>query len=102
MERNNPLYKLRRKAQVIMYHILPHKTLSKIYYKILIRDKLHLKQPNTFNEKLQWLKLYYFPNNPLAVQCADKYQVRDYIGRKGFGEKLTQLYGVWENANDID
>lgn len=102
MERSNFLYKVRRKMQVAAYHILPNKFLSKIYYRIIMKEKLNLKEPKTFNEKVQWLKLYYFPNNSLAVQCADKYQVRDYIKKKGFEQKLTKLLGVWENAEDID
>lgn len=102
MDRKSPLYKARRVAQAVAYHVLPHETLSKIYYKILIHDKLDLKNPKTLNEKLQWLKLYYFPNDSLAIQCADKYQVREYIRQKGLGERLTNLLGVWENAVDID
>lgn len=101
MDRESILYKIRRKMQVLAYYILPSKTLSGIYYRILIHDKLNLDNPKTFNEKLQWLKLYYFPNNPLAVQCTDKYQVRDYIERKGYGDRLTKLIGVWENVEDI-
>ena len=102
MERSNPIYKLRRKAQVLAYHVLPHEFLSKIYYRILLHEKLNLKKPKTFNEKLQWLKLYHFPKNQLAVKCADKYQVREYIQSKGVGEKLTTLLGVWDKAEDID
>lgn len=94
MDRNNPIYKARRTAQVLAYHILPHEILSKIYYKI--------KNPKTLNEKLQWLKLYYFPQDKLTIQCTDKYQVREYIEQKGYAPKLTNLLGVWENANDID
>lgn len=102
MDRNNPLYKFRRAAQVMAYHILPNEVLSKIYYKILIGDKLDLNNPKTLNEKLQWLKLYYFPNDALAIKCTDKYQVREHIEQKGLGDKLTNLLGVWENANDIN
>ena len=102
MDRNNPIYKARRAAQVMVYHVLPHETLSRIYYKILIHESLNLKDPKTLNEKLQWLKLYYFPQDKLAIQCTDKYQVRKYIERKGYSNKLTKLLGVWKNANDID
>lgn len=102
MERSNPLYKIRRKLQVLAYHVLPHDVLSKLYYHILIRDTLNLSNPQTLNEKLQWLKLYYFPNSNLAIQCADKYQVRKYIKEKGVEDKLTSLFGVWEKAEDID
>ena len=102
MNRNNPIYKLRRKLQYIAYHVLPHETLSKIYFRILVHEKLNLKNPQTFNEKLQWLKLYYFPKNSTVVQCADKYQVRKYIEEKGLKEKLVDLLGVWEKAEDIE
>ena len=102
MDRNNPLYKARRMAQVMAYHILPHEVLSKIYYKILIHDRLDLRNPQTLNEKLQWLKLYYFPNDETAIKCTDKYQVREYVTDKGLGEKLTHLLGVWEDANEIN
>ncbi len=102
MERSNPLYKARRTAQVIAYHIIPHKLLSKIYYKILLHEKLDLKNPKTLNEKIQWLKFNHYPYDPLTIQCADKYQVREYIAQKGLGAKLTKLLGVWEDARNID
>lgn len=102
MDRDSIIYKIRRKAQTIVYHILPKKTLSGIYYRILVHDKLNLKNPQTLNEKLQWLKLYYFPNDMLAVQCTDKYQVREYIERKGYGNLLTGLIGVWEHSEDVE
>lgn len=102
MDRNSVCYKIRRKAQVVAYHILPKKTLSCIYYRILVHDKLNLKEPRTLNEKLQWLKLYYFPNNALAVKCTDKYQVREYIKSKGYADYLTGLIGAWERVEDIE
>lgn len=43
MDRESIAYKLRRKAQVIAYHILPKKTLSGIYYRILVHAKLNLE-----------------------------------------------------------
>ena len=39
--------------------------------------ELNLENPQTFNEKLQWLKLYY--HDPLMTKCADKYLAREYI-----------------------
>lgn len=102
MDRNNPLYKARRMAQVMAYHVLPNEMLSKIYYRLIVHEKLDLKNPKTLNEKMQWLKLYYYPNDSLAVKCTDKYQVREYIAQKGLEKKLTNLLGVWEDAKDID
>ncbi|MDW7650634.1 MAG: ATP-grasp fold amidoligase family protein [Bacillota bacterium] len=102
MERDSIIYKLRRKIQVIAYNILPNDLLSKFYYKIVLHRKLDLNNPKTFNEKLQWLKLYYFPNNPLVIQCTDKHLVRQYIKQKGLEKYLTNLFGVWEDARDIE
>lgn len=62
--------------------------------------KPNIDNPQSFNEKLQWLKLY--NEDPLLTKCADKYLVRDYIKEK-IGEKyLIPLLGVWDKAEDID
>lgn len=102
MNRDSFLYKTRRQCQKLAYFILPNELLSKIYCKIVIHENVNIRKPKTLNEKLQWLKLYYCPNNPLVVQCADKYQVRDYITSKGYSQSLTKLLGVWEKVEDID
>ena len=57
---------------------------SKIMYRAVMHKKLNLKKPTTFNEKLCWLKLRYFPNDELVIKCADKYAVRNYISQKGY------------------
>lgn len=62
--------------------------------------KLRLKCPVTFNEKLQWLKLY--DRRDLYRICADKVRVRDYVAQKLGEEYLIPLLGVWERAADID
>ncbi len=36
------------------------------------------------------------------TELADKYQVRKYVSDCGLADKLVELYGVWNNANDID
>ena len=61
---------------------------------------LNLENPKTFNEKIQWLKLYY--NDPLMTKCADKYLVREYIREKIGEEYLIPLLGVWDKPEDID
>ena len=59
-----------------------------------------MREPQTFNEKLQWLKLYWF--DPRATICADKYSVRDYVKSKGLDHILNELYGVYEDVESID
>ena len=61
---------------------------------------LNLDSPKTFNEKLLWLSLH--DRNPLKTRCADKYLVRDYIEECGFHDILNEVYGVFENVDDID
>lgn len=95
-------YKIRRKLQVLAYNITTPEFVSKLYFRLLLKYKLNLKNPKTFNEKVQWLKLYEWPKNELAIKCSDKYRVREYIKEKGMEAYLNDLYGVWSNANDID
>lgn len=88
--------------QVIAHKILSDEFMSKIYFKIMLKEKLNLQNPKTFNEKLQWLKLNYYPNNDLVINCTDKYAVREYIKEKGYEDKLVPLLGVWNNAEKIN
>ena len=45
--------------------------MSKVYFKIVLNKNLNLDDPKTFNEKMQWLKLYYFPFDDTSIKCAD-------------------------------
>ena len=65
MERDSIFYLIRRKLQVVAHKIFPDEMMSKIYFRIVLKKKLNLSNPMTFNEKLQWLKLNIFPNHPL-------------------------------------
>ena len=102
MERDTKLYKIRRQIQVLASKIMPDAIMSKFYFKVVLGKKLNIKNPQTFNEKLQWLKLNYLPKNSLVVQCSDKFKVREYIKQKGFEEKLVPLLGDWDDARKID
>ncbi len=63
--------------------------------------ELNLESPQSYCEKVQWLKLNYLEHNSLVVQCADKYRVREYIEKQGLGDMLIELYGSWDKAEDI-
>lgn len=62
--------------------------------------KIDWKNPRDLNEKIQWLICY--GDTSKWPDLADKYKVRDYIKEKGYDSILTKLYGVWDDANDID
>lgn len=101
MERDSILYKMRRKMQVVAHNIISDELMSKFYYRIVVKKKLSFDNPQTFNEKLQWMKLYYYPNNPIIIKCSDKFSVRQYIKEKGYENLLVPLIGKWERAEDI-
>lgn len=79
---------------------MPDALYLKIAFPTFTGYKLDLKNPKTFNEKLQWLKLH--DRNPAYTQMVDKYAVRDYIARKIGEEYLIPLLGVWDRFEDID
>ncbi len=63
-------------------------------------DTLNLSDPKTFNEKIQWLKLY--DSTPIKTRLADKYLVREWV-KETVGEKyLVNLLGVWDSFDEID
>lgn len=79
---------------------IPDKLYFKIMFQYRMGVKLNLKDPKTFNEKLQWLKLY--DRNPEYTKLVDKYEVRKYIEKNIGEEYLIPLLGVWDKFEDID
>ena len=59
------------------------------------------KKLKTIDEKIQWLKLHDYKNDPIYTECADKYLVRDYIVKQGCEEILNGLIGVYNSADEI-
>lgn len=102
MERDSVLYKIRRKGQVLAHRIIPDEWMCRIYSRILLKKKVDLKNPKTFNEKIQWLKLHNYPVNNLVVNGADKYKVREYVKNKGLEKILVPMLGDWDTPEEID
>ncbi len=59
-----------------------------------------LKNPATFTEKMQWLKLYY--RDPLMTVCSDKYLVKEYVKEQGFGEWVIPTLAVYNDVREFD
>lgn len=72
----------------------------KIMYWAIMHKKLNLKNPQTFNEKLQWLKLY--DRNPEYIRMVDKYEAKKYVAEKIGEEYIIPTLGVWDSFDDID
>lgn len=75
---------------------------TEILYLVKYKKFINLSNPQTMDEKIQWLKLNTYLDNPLVTQCADKYMVRDYVASCGCGEILNQLYFAWDSVDDVD
>ncbi len=61
---------------------------------------LNLENPKTFNQKIQWLKLYWYDED--LSRAVDKAEFKNYIAEK-IGDGFTvPLFGVWEKESEID
>lgn len=100
--KDNFLYRFRRFCQVAAYRSFGASFMAKVYYRIVMKEKLDLHSPKTFTEKINWYKLFYCPKNDLVVRCSDKYSVREYLEELGLTDYLSELIGVWDNPNQID
>ena len=72
----------------------------KIIFRMYNNYKLDLENPQTFNQKMQWLKLY--AHRPVYTTMADKYSVKRYVTDLIGEQYVVPCLGVWDNADDID
>ncbi len=78
----------------------PYRDALEKWYLSCTHQRLNLRRPKTYNEKMQWLKLY--DSTPLKTQLADKYLVRQWVRDKIGGTYLIPLLGVYNRFEDID
>ncbi len=79
---------------------LPDKTYIKLLFRFRMGYKLDLNNPQTFCEKLQWLKLY--NRRPEYTQMVDKYAVKDYVAKIIGEEYIIPTLGVWDKPEEIE
>jgi len=72
----------------------------KLWYREKTGEVLDLENPQTFNEKIQWLKLY--DSTPMKTLLADKLLVRDWVAEKIGEEYLIPLLHVYESFDDVN
>ena len=80
--------------------LLSSKVYLKLKYKACMDKKLNLKNPKTFNEKLQWLKLY--DRKDIYTTMVDKYEAKKYVAEIIGEEHIIPTLGVWDKFDDID
>jgi len=79
---------------------IPDNLYLKLKYRAMINQKLNLVKPQTFSEKLQWLKLY--DRKPEYTVMVDKYLAKKYVSDKIGEEYIIPTLGVWDRFDDID
>lgn len=87
-------------AALMFFNWLPDKIYIQLMFRSQVGTHLDLNAPKTFNEKLQWLKLY--DRRPEYTIFVDKYRVREHIAKTIGNQYLIPLLGVWEDPEDID
>ncbi len=100
LKKNNCIFNILDWTRRNALRILPDKVYLKLMYRIKMHRKLDLKNPLTYNQKLQWLKLN--DRNPKYTDLVDKYKVRDYIKKSIGSEYLIPLIGVYDSSDEID
>ena len=83
-----------------LLHFMPDKMYLKLLYRMYLGRKLDLNNPKSFNEKLQWLKLY--DKKPEYTKYVDKYEVKKYIADTIGEQYVIPTLGVWDSVEEID
>lgn len=76
------------------------KQFLKVLYRKFMGSELNLECPKTFNEKLQWLKLY--DHNPKYTQMVDKYEAKKYVAGIIGKEYIIPTLAVYNSTSEID
>ena len=79
---------------------LPAPLYLKLVFPLRVGYKLNLKSPKTYNEKLQWLKLY--DQNPRYTNMVDKVEAKKYVASIIGDSYIIKTLGVWNSFDEID
>lgn len=79
---------------------LPDKLYLSLRYRCIMGKWIDWKDPKTFTEKMQWLKIYDY--KPEYTQMVDKLAVKDYVAARIGDEFIIPTLGVWNRVEDID
>lgn len=87
-------------AQLGLHNNMPDDVFLKKKFKAKMGKELDLVHPKTFNEKLQWLKLY--DRRPEYIAMVDKYEVKNYVSKCIGEEYIIPTLGVWDTFDEIN
>lgn len=83
-----------------LFNWMDDQTYLKALYRVKMGKKLNISNPQTFNEKIQWLKLH--DRKSIYTQMVDKYEAKKFVSSIIGDEYIIPTLGVWNNFNDID
>lgn len=96
----NPLLIIPSLGHRGLFNWMSDETYLRMIYRIKMGKQLNLDTPQSYNEKLQWLKLY--DRRPEYTMMVDKYAVKEYVKGIIGKEHIIPTLGVWERFKDID
>lgn len=97
---NNPVARMNYLSVLGFYHKMSDEEYLKRKFKLCIGHELNLENPQTFNEKLQWLKIH--DRNPEYTKMVDKYEVKAYVAEKIGKEYIIPTLGLWDSFDKVD
>lgn len=96
----NKLYRFNINTSRGKYDHLSDEDFLKLKFKIVFGRELDLVNPKTYNEKLQWIKLY--DRKPRYTQMVDKFEAKKYVESLIGSQYIIPTLGVWDKFEDID
>ena len=71
-------------------------------FRMNFKKKLNLNNPQLFAEKIIWLKLFYFPKDPVTILAGDKYGLHQYLDKKGLSHLKKPIIGAYDSVDEIN
>lgn len=65
------------------------------------RNFVNIWQPKLYTEKINYLRIFEYCNNPKVTECVDKCEVKNYLKRMGKEDLCAKTYGIYDKAEDI-
>lgn len=80
--------------------IIPDTIFLRLQYRLLMGKKLDLRNPKSFTEKIQWLKIH--NRQHIMKNMVDKLAVKEYVANKIGSEYIIPTIGVWNSLEEMN
>lgn len=97
---HNPLYLFGGIVGKLSRYIKNDKLYISLRYFAAMGKKMNWDNPQTYNEKLQWLKLY--DHKPIYSTMVDKYEAKKYVANIIGDKYIIPTLAVYDKVEDID